>query len=94
MIKVNLKYLAPICDIAGAYRETLILDQESTMMDVIDVLCRRYGQPVHDLFYEPSGNFRPLFIMLCNTKPMVVEDLERPLNDGDTVAFVPPVAGG
>jgi MoaD family protein len=94
MPKVQVKYLAPICDIAGTYRETQTLEDGATTMDLIALLCRQYGAPVRDLFYDKEGAFRPMFIILRNTRPMELEELGDPLEDGDRIVFVPPIAGG
>jgi len=94
MPKVRVKYLAPICDIAGTYQEALDLEEGDSTMDVIGRLCHQYGQAVRDLFYRPSGEFRPMFIILRNTQPMEAEELGEPLQGGDTIVFVPPIAGG
>ena len=56
MPKVQVKYLAPICDIAGTYRETLAMEDGATTMDLIDLLCRKYGKPVRELFYPGEGS--------------------------------------
>jgi MoaD family protein len=94
MPKVQVKYLAPLCDIAGTFQETLVTSEGDSTMDLIDRLCRRYGQPVRDLFYNELGEFRPMFIILRNAKVVVPEKLTDPLEDGDRIAFVPPIAGG
>lgn len=94
MPKVQVKYLAPICDIAGTYQETVATTEGESTMDLIDRLCRRYGQPVRDLFYNGLGEFRPMFIILRNTQPMGSQELADPLDDGDRIVFVPPIAGG
>ena len=94
MPKIQLRYLAPTCDIAGTYRETISVDEGSTMMDVIAALCQRYGSPIRELFYDSSGTFRPMFIIVRNAKPMQLEEMTEPLSDGDTCVFVPPIAGG
>lgn len=94
MPKVQVKYLAPICDIAGTYRETLNLEDGATTMDLIGAICQKYGKPVRDLFYDSEGGFRPMFIILRNTRPMEREELGESLVDGDRIVFVPPIAGG
>ena len=94
MPKVQVKYLAPICDIAGTYRETLAMEDGATTMDLIDLLCRQYGRPVRELFYPGEGDFRPMFIILRNTQPLELQELREPLEEGDRIAFVPPIAGG
>jgi MoaD family protein len=94
MPSVKVKYLAPICDIAGTYRETLSLDDGATTMDLIGTICRKYGKPVVELFYDAEREFRPMFIILRNTRPMERFELDEPLEEGDRVVFVPPIAGG
>ena len=94
MPKVRVKYLAPICDIAGTYYEDLVLPEGASTMGVIELLIGRYGQPLRELFYRPAGEFRPQFIILRNTQPLEMEELDEALEEGDTITFVPPIAGG
>jgi molybdopterin synthase sulfur carrier subunit len=94
MPKIRLKYLAPICDIVGTYQETLDAPEGTTLMDVVAILCERYGESVHELFFDDSGVFRPMFIIICDGEAMDLEDMGSPLDDGVRCAFVPPIAGG
>ena len=94
MASVQVRYLAPICDVVGRFRDSLTTAEGDTTMDVIDRLCEQHGRPVRELFYDPKGAFRPMFIILRNARAMNVEDLRVPLEDGDRIAFVPPIAGG
>lgn len=93
MPRVRMKYLAPICDIVGKWEEELDVPEGSTLRSVIvDILFARYGAPFSRLFYDASGNFRPMFIIRHNERAM--DDFDITVSDGDQFVFIPPIAGG
>jgi len=90
---VTLKYLAPICDIAKTYTEQVTIDEGMTLVQLAERLSVRYGSPFRKLFFDKNtGEFRPMFIVNLNGQPMEAFDVV--LQDGDTLAFIPPIAGG
>ena len=93
MPRVTLKYLAPICDIAGTYREEATVDEGTTLVQLAEALSARYGPAFRKLFFDPDmGQFRPMFIVNLNGQP--TDAFDAALNDGDTCTFIPPIAGG
>lgn len=93
MPRVQIKYLAPICDIAGKWEEKLDVPEGSTLRNVIvDILFARYGAPFSRLFYDKAGHFRPMFIIRHNGR--AVDDFDVTVSDGDRFVFIPPIAGG
>ncbi len=93
MPRVILKYLAPICDIAGTYHEQVTVDEGTTFVQLAEQLAARYGPAFHRLFFDKStGQFRPMFIVNLNGQPLDTFDVA--LDDGDTITLIPPIAGG
>jgi len=65
--------------------------RESLGVDAIDIEHRR-GMTVADAWRALSGDAPPANL-LC-ARNFVYVDFERALDDGDEVAFFPPVTGG
>jgi len=89
---VILKYLAPLCDMAGTYHDQAVVADGATLVDVAEQLSARYGAAFRKLLFDQDGRFRPQFIIVVNGQPD--GEFVRPLQDGDRVTFIPPVAGG
>lgn len=82
MPTITLRYFAIIRETVGADSEDRVVPDGTTAADVAADLGARY----------------PRIAGLLRSSPVMVNatyaDLDAPLNDGDEVAFIPPVAGG
>lgn len=92
MPRVRLKYLAPLCDIAGKWEEDVTVPEGTSLVDIARERASAYGQAYRRLFFDGNGSFRPMSIVLRNDQP--TDDFLSPVCDGDRFTFVPPVAGG
>ena len=80
MTRVNLQYYAQLREQAGASAEQ-VSTTAATLRDLYDELRARHG------FTLPIDALK----VAVNTQ---FSDWNRALADGDTVVFIPPVAGG
>lgn len=80
MTRVNLQYYAQLREQAGASAEQ-VSTAAATLRDLYDELRARHG------FTLPIDALK----VAVNTQ---FSDWNRALADGDTVVFIPPVAGG
>lgn len=80
MITVNLQYYAQLREQAGGSAEQ-VSTQATTLHQLYDELRVRHGfsLPIDALKVAVNAQF---------------SDWSRPLAEGDTVVFIPPVAGG
>ncbi|MCL5266080.1 MAG: MoaD/ThiS family protein [Chloroflexi bacterium] len=92
MPRVRLKYLAPICDITGKWEEEATVAEGTTLAEVMGQRAGTYGAEYRKLFFDATGTFKPMFIVLRNDQP--TDDFAAPVCDGDRFTFVPPIAGG
>jgi len=92
MPRVILTYLAPLCDLAGTYHDQADVPGGATLVDLAGQLSARYGSAFRKLLFDQAGSFEPQFIIVVNG--VALSDFLRPLQDGDRVTFIPPVAGG
>lgn len=80
MTTVNLQYYAQLREQAGAGTEQVDTSADS-LRGLYEELSQRHG------FSLPSSALK----VAVNTQ---FSDWDRPLRDGDTIVFIPPVAGG
>jgi MoaD family protein len=92
MPRVILTYLAPLCDLAGTYHDQAEVVKGATLVDLAEQLATRYGNAFRTLLFDRAGRFEPQFIIVVNG--IAQGDFLRPLQEGDRVTFIPPVAGG
>lgn len=79
-LRVTVQYFAIMKEEAGCDEET-VTTSASTALELFEELAGRHGFSL-----DPSG-----------TKVVINEEFQKwdhPIADGDTVVFIPPVAGG
>jgi len=93
-LKIIVGFLATYKEVAGTSEITVDIEGD-TVGDVIDALVREYGDKFQAAILEPDGNIRRFSKVLINGN---FADRNAPLKnsikEGDTVVFVPPIAGG
>jgi molybdopterin converting factor small subunit len=66
-----------------------------TVGDLVDHLVERYGQAAREALLDDEGDLDAVIQILVNEKQWLVhDDLDVPLNDGDSVIFMLLVVGG
>ena len=82
MVTVKVRLFAAVRDEAGLAEETLSLEPPATLAGVWEALCARHPQlaPMRDHVLPAVG--------------LRFASFDRPVADGDEVAFLPPVSGG
>lgn len=75
--------------------ETIVDIQGDTVGDVVEALVKQFGDKFKEELLEPDGNIKRFSKVLINGN---FADRNAPLKnsikEGDTVVFVPPIAGG
>lgn len=82
MMKVEVRFYAQCREIVGAGDAMLALPEKATLRDLAAVLQDRYPE---------LSKYWKYLVLAVNEE--IARD-NRPLCDGDTVALLPPVAGG
>ncbi len=66
-----------------------------TVADLVEYLVERYGRPAKEALLDEEGDLDSIIQILINEERWVVhDDLDVPLEDGDTVIFMLLVVGG
>jgi len=66
-----------------------------TVADLVDYLAERYGRAAGEALLDEDGNLDSIIQILINEEKWVVhDDLDVPLQDGDSVIMMLLVVGG
>jgi len=95
-LKVRVKFFAAIRELAAVKDETIDLQSNTAVRELIQVLCQRHGGDFTEYVIDPNtGAPRSHLQILVDGKNLSsLEGLETRLSDGDEVALMPPVGGG
>lgn len=94
-MKVNLKFLASIREIAGAHEIQFEINPGSTVESLLEILESRFGAEFKEAVGKPFEDKNPKIMFIVNGRD--IDFLKGPrteLKEGDTVVLIPPVAGG
>ena len=91
-----MKFFAAIRELAAVKDETIDLQSNTAVRELIQVLCQRHGGDFTEYVIDPNtGAPRSHLQILVDGKNLSsLEGLETRLSDGDEVALMPPVGGG
>ena len=83
---VTLKYLASIRDLTGCREESVCFPEGSTLKDVLSLLGEKYS------IYLPD----PQILLIVNGRgwKQLPVKYSTPLQSGNTICLIPPIAGG
>ena len=95
-MKVRVKFFAAIRELAAVKDETIDLQSNTAVRELIRILCERHGGDFTEYVIDPNtGAPRSHLQILVDGKNLSsLEGLETRLSDGDEVALMPPVGGG
>jgi molybdopterin converting factor small subunit len=95
-MQITVRFSGPLRALAGHQSLTLSLDDQGTLVDLLGELHQILPAPFAEQILTPLKTSQgPIPLVLVNgVHPRGPNDLDRPLAEGDVVAFVPPMAGG
>jgi MoaD family protein len=94
-MEVTVRYFTVLRKITQKRQENLEMKPNSTVEDMLTVLTGKYGESFER--YVSSGKRRKglqLVFLLNGQDVRNLDGLKTRLNNGDTVAVMPPIAGG
>jgi MoaD family protein len=91
-LKVTVKFFTTLREITGTKEEQLEFSKAPTVESLLKQLSKKYGKDFDDYVYNELGSVHGHLHFLVNGKSITA--LNTRLNDGDTVAILPPVGGG
>jgi molybdopterin converting factor small subunit len=95
-MNVTIRFAGPLRTLAGCHPVSLSLNAGATLRDLFsalrDVVSPSFAEQV--LAQIEAGEPHLTLLLLNRAHLRTSTELDRPLTDGDVIAFVPPMAGG
>jgi len=95
-MQVTIRFTGPLRSLAGCHTLSLALDDGSTLRDLFSALRDAVPLSFVEQVLAPLevSDPPPALLLLNRVHLRGSAELDRPLAEGDVVAFVPPMAGG
>ena len=92
---VKVHYYAMLREITGKKQEEFVIENKIKFSKFLKNLADNYGDALGNKIYENHGRHRNYLIYLINGRNIHSEEgFETRLNEGDSIAIMPPVGGG
>jgi MoaD family protein len=89
-MNIEVLFFGKLREITGVSRTSVVIDDNSRLADLVSHLSGQYG----DTFRERVENIEGMRILINGREYYLLGRMEAPLSDGNTVVFLPPIAGG
>jgi MoaD family protein len=89
-MNIEVLFFGQLREITGVSRTGVVIDDNSRLADLVSQLSEQYG----DTFRETVENIEGMRILINGREYYLLGRMEAPLSDGNTVVFLPPIAGG
>ncbi|MCL5773369.1 MAG: MoaD/ThiS family protein [Firmicutes bacterium] len=92
-MKVSIKLYSFIKDAAGVSKESIEINEGTTLAGLLDFLVSRYGRKFKEAILK-EGRLNPHIKIFCSEKLINKNDLSLMLEEGNEILMFPPVSGG
>jgi sulfur-carrier protein len=89
-MNIEVLFFGQLREITGVSRTGVVIDDNSRLADLVSQLSEQYG----DTFREKVENIEGMRILINGREYYLLGRMKAPLSDGNTVVFLPPIAGG
>ncbi|MDR2700102.1 MAG: MoaD/ThiS family protein [Nitrososphaerota archaeon] len=97
-MQISIRYFTTLREITGKKEEKIFFqeNQKITVALTLKTLSDKYGKPFTDYTFDPKGQIKNFLQLLINGVSITTsnDELEVTLQNGDTLAILPPVGGG
>jgi molybdopterin converting factor small subunit len=93
LISIRIRYMAQLKQAAGVACEEIELPVPCSVRDLLRLLADRHGAPLRNLLLGEEGSPQPTILVFLRDE-QVVPAGEVPLEEGDEVTLLSPMAGG
>ena len=89
-MNIDILFFGQLREITGVSRTNVAISDNSRLADLVVYLSGQYS----DAFREKVEGIEGLRILINGREFYLLGRMEAPLSDGNTVVFLPPIAGG
>jgi MoaD family protein len=89
-MNIEVLFFGQLREITGVSRTSVVIDDNSRLADLVQYFSGQYG----DAFREKVESIEGMRILINGREYYLLGRMEAPLSDGNTVVFLPPIAGG
>ena len=89
-MNIEVLFFGQLREITGVSRTGVVIDDNSRLADLVQYLSGKYG----NTFREKVESIEGMRILINGREYYLLGRMEAPLSDGNTVVFLPPIAGG
>lgn len=96
MITVKVRAVAGMAKLLEGSEQSVSLEKDSRIVDLLDALVMKYGQPFAEKIYKSkTGEVNNEIRLLLNGRDIAfLNGLDTKLKEGDSLSLIPPLAGG
>jgi len=93
-VEVTVRYIITLREVVGKREEKISLPDGSTVEDVLLILAEKYGENFERYAHSGREGGLQLLFLINGRNVAYLDGLKTRLDDGVTLAIIPPVAGG
>jgi len=96
-LRIKVRYFTTLRELAGHAEEIFELENGECLGDLIEIVASKYGEEARLYLYtdEAQKIIDPSVRFLINGRDSkMLQGLKTKLEDGDTIAIIPPIGGG
>ncbi len=92
-MQVTVRYMAQLRSAAGLAGESIEVPGPATAFDIVQQVAARHGEALRRLLLAADGRPQPAVLVFVGDEQVLPADA-LPLQEGDVVTLLSPVAGG
>ena len=92
-MQITVEYAAQVKRAAGVAGESIDVDSDCSVQDLLQQIAKRYGDPLAGLLLGDTGALRPSILLFVDDE-QVRWETPRLLRDNAVVTILSPISGG
>lgn len=93
MIEIKLRFTAQLKDKAGLGSDTISVNKEDTLQDVLRQLPKKYGTDFGTVLFDDNGTYRHSNLIVVNQNQVGYEE-NITVENGMEIMLMSPISGG
>jgi len=93
-MKVKVRYFTTLRELAGSAEEEIELEVDASLARLIARVAIAHGNAARDYLYHDDKADPSIYFLVNGKSAKVLSGLDTRLEEGDTVAIIPPIGGG